>query len=190
MESGLEIEVKITVDAEAVRARLRELGAEVRRPRSFEDNVLFDRDGALAAVGCLLRLRTQAGEARLTFKGPATRPEDAVGMKVVSETETGVESPAAMRGILEQMGYRPVYRYQKYREELRLDGLTVTVDETPIGDFVELEGSPDRIRAVAEKLDVDPETFLDVSYRELHRRDCEARGVPMGDLVFSGEARS
>lgn len=166
-------------DLDALEALLAELGAELRAPRGFEDNLVFDRDGELAAGGRLLRLRLDRHGLRLTFKGPASF---AGGVKSRLEQEVEVPDAQAMCGLLESLGYRVVRRYQKRRGEWTLHGVAVAIDETPLGGFVEFEGT--QAAAAARRCGFEPEAAERRSYLELwddHRRD--EPGAPE-DMVF------
>jgi predicted adenylyl cyclase CyaB len=125
-------------DLGALRDRLLELQAEREGPPAFEDNWIFDRDGELQRQGCVLRVRDDGkGGALLTFKGRA-QFEGAV--KVRDELELRVSDATEARTLLEALGYAVVRRYQKMREAWRLGAVTICLDHTPIGDFVEFEG--------------------------------------------------
>ena len=179
-----EIEVKIEVaDAESVAARLEALGATLHAPRTFEDNRLFDlAGGALARSGGLLRLRVTGPRAILTGKGPATRNTPA-GYKVRAEEEVEVSDPDGVVRALEAAGFRTAWRYQKYRREYRLGGAHILIDEIPHGVFVEIEGEPDAIDAVATRLGFDRSAYLTSTYREIHERRAGGR-EDVGDMVF------
>ena len=174
-----ETEVKLRVaSAEAARAMLDRLGAVHERPRVFEDNVLYDDPaGSLRTAGCVLRLREVGGEALLTFKGPKRVVE---GAKSRDEHETCVASAAEMRAILAAAGYRPIFRYQKYRETWRFRGVEVVVDETPIGTFFEIEGELASIHAAASALGYTANDYLSDSYVGLFLASGRA-----GDMVFA-----
>ena len=88
-------------------------------------------------------------------------------LKVREEIETEAESSGALLAILAAVGYTPVFRYEKYREEYTAAGVVVAVDETPIGTFVELEGEPTAIHALAARLGLGPADFVTASYRAL-----------------------
>ena len=179
-DEDLERELKFaTSDLEKLRDRLAEVEADRLAASAFEDNLVFDRDGTLAASGCLLRMRQDRHGARLTFKGPAHFDGN---IKVRKEFETRVTEMEEFEKILQALGYEIVRRYQKKREEWRLGGVTIALDHTPIGDFVEFEGeSADR---VARRCGFEPETAERRTYLELydaHRRD---NPTAAADMVF------
>jgi adenylate cyclase, class 2 len=158
-----ETEIKLRAgDLGAVRETLRTLGARPVRERHFEDNLLFDdAAGSLHAQGNVLRLRRTARGGVLTFKGPREVSE---GVKSREERETDVADAEALDGILRRLGYRPVFRYQKYRESWSHAGQAIELDETPIGAFVEIEGDEAGIHAVARALGYGPADYLGDSY--------------------------
>jgi len=175
-----ETEIKLRVaSVEAARKALRRLGAQLVRERHFEDNVLFDdARGTLRASGTVLRLRQTHYNSVLTFKGPRAIED---GVKSREERETAVESPEQVRAILGNLGYRPLFRYQKYRESWTHRGQEIEVDETPIGDFLEIEGDPEGIHAVAAELGFSPSNYVTESYVGLF-----FAGGGQGDMVFPG----
>jgi predicted adenylyl cyclase CyaB len=120
-----------------LRERLLELQAERLAPPAFEDNWIFDKNGELQRHGMMLRLRIDGHGAQITLKGPVEWEET---MKIRTELQTRLEDAEQMRTILDFLGYRVVRRYQKMREEWRLGAVTISLDHTPIGDFVEFEG--------------------------------------------------
>jgi len=173
-----ETEIKLrVVSGPAARETLRRLGAQLVRERHFEDNVLFDDErGTLRASGTVLRLRQTHYNSVLTFKGPRAIED---GVKSREERETAVESPEQVRAILGNLGYRPLFRYQKYRETWTHRGQEIEVDETPIGDFLEIEGDPEGIHAVAAELGFSPSDYVTESYVGLF-----FAGGGQGDMVF------
>jgi adenylate cyclase class 2 len=183
--SSEEVEVKLPFPsaAEAL-SLLGRAGATARGVRTFEDNALWDRDtDPLRPSGRMLRVRRYGGRAVLTFK---RRIEGDSRYKVCEEHETEVEDPVALESVLRGVGFRLTYRYQKYRTELQLPGVEVSVDETPLGCFVELEGAPDAIDRAAERLGFTPERYVRATYREL--QVAASPGREPGDLLLRDEA--
>lgn len=168
-QESVEREFKFPLDGlESMRERLVELEAERLSAPAMEDNWVLDRDGELEADGRLLRLRKDGNGASLTFKGPATWDG---GMKIRVENETRIEDIEETRRLFENLGFRSVRRYQKVREEWQLGAVTIALDHTAIGDFVEFEGTG--AETVAKRCGFTPkdgerQTYLDI-YDE-HRK--------------------
>ena len=171
----VEREIKLEFPSvEAARAAVGALGLPLLHSRRLQDDALYDTpDGALRARGCALRLRRDGETTVLTYKGPV----EPGPMKVRPEFETGATSTEATRAILEALGYAVVFRYQKYREEFGDPSCVVTIDESPVGVFVELEGQAGRITAIATMLGFGPDDYLTASYARLHQERGAARGL-------------
>ena len=189
MGTPLETEVKVKCDdVAALVVAHPELGWTVVKPRHFEDNFVFELpEAALERRGSILRMRVVDGTATLTYKGLV--PESASSaLKVREELETGVERSEVLAEIFERLGLRRVFRYQKYRTVYRLEGgggeALAMHDETPFGEFLEIEGEADRVTALAHTLGFDASSFVRESYIGLQAAICRACGVPLEDLVF------
>jgi len=181
----MEIEIKLAVASAGEAAqRLRRAGFAPLHERAFEANSVFDTAGLeLIHSGRLLRLREFRGEALLTFKGP---PEPGPH-KTRREIETRLEDGAALRALLESLGYQVVFRYEKYRTAFGRTGEPghACLDETPIGCYLELEGPPAWIDAVAAELGFRAEDYITLSYGALYREHCRRQGVEPGHMVFA-----
>lgn len=163
--SSEERELKFEVASlDAILRRLAQLGAVPAAPPSQEVNWLFDRDGELAGSGRVLRLRADDSGDRLTYKGRASYE---AGVKTREEHEFRIDDARAARALLEGLGYRASWRYDKVRQTVRLDGCEVALDHTPIGDYVEFEGP--RAEEVARLCQLDPEVAEPRSYPELYQ---------------------
>ena len=178
-----EIEIKIPCeDLGAARAKLRTLEASPRTPLHFESNDMYDDSaGGFAGSGRALRLRRAGDAAFLTFKGPA-RFED--GVKVREERETRVSDPDETAAILTALGLAPRFRYEKNREEWTLEGCVVALDETPIGDFVEIEGDPPAIRKAVSALGLDFADAVPYTYSRLYADRRKRDPSLPKDMVF------
>ena len=191
--SAIEIEVKLAAACreEAV-SRLARLGATLAQDRCFEDNEIFDMpDGRLESSDRMLRLRVSGASGIVTFKSKVEIDQTRmVRAKVRAEVQTAVETPAAMRDILLMLGFMPVYRYQKYRsyhawtDPASGGRLSISLDETPMGVFIELEGDTRAIDSAARRMGWSPEQYIVDDYRTLHRAWLEAKGLPPADMTF------
>ncbi len=157
-----EIELKVPIaDLDRLQGRLPALGFQLDTPRTFEQNTLYDTpERTLRASRQILRVRKYGGVWTVTHKRPAPSEQDSAEIvaaapryKVRIETETVVEDGPALGAVFEQLGYAPVFRYEKFRTEWSqvsgsIDGPLfredaralrvkshLVVDETPIGDL-------------------------------------------------------
>ncbi|HSU84768.1 MAG TPA: class IV adenylate cyclase [Thermoanaerobaculia bacterium] len=179
-KDNLEREIKFPrVELDKLRDRLIELEAERVGPSAFEDNWILDREKDLLSSGRILRLRTDGGRARLTFKGPM-RIEGNV--KVREEREIEVQSAEEAMALFENLGFTVVRRYQKMREEWQLGGVTIALDHTPIGDFAEFEG--DGAETVAKRCGFDPSKAERRSYLRLYEDYLKQHPDAPPEMVF------
>lgn len=160
-----EIEIKFRVDdVRALSRNLRAAGFRLKTKRTHEMNTLYDLPGGvLRSRKELLRLRKYGDSWKLTHKsgGKVTRHSSRV------ERETSVGDGKTMDAILRALGYSPSFRYEKFREEWTDGKGEVVVDQTPIGNFCEIEGKSRWIDAVAKKLGVRHEDYITKNYATL-----------------------
>jgi adenylate cyclase class 2 len=179
-----ETEIKLAVnDARSARRLLREAGFVVSQPRVFEANTVFDTSElSLRASYCLLRIRQAGRVTTLTYKGvPQTGKH-----KSREEVEVKIDDAAAMTAIVERLGYHRVFRYEKYRTEFhqpRRTGVAM-LDETPVGVYLELEGTPHWIDLTARRLGFPESGFITASYARLYMDWCAANDCTPGDMTF------
>ena len=180
-----EIEVKFPLRdrAELVR-KLHEIGAQRLYPETFEDNIVLDRRGELRTKGALLRVRKFGKYSIATYKGPMSIEG---GVKSREEVQTGVESFELAIQLLDSLGYKPVFRYQKFREVWRLRDVEVVLDRTPIGEYFEIEGPIDTIRAIAAELGMNMEQAIRQTYADLYRQARRTRSDLGENMVFAPE---
>ena len=185
MKTGAnETEIKLAVaDAAWARRLLRGAGFRVSRRRVLEANTVFDTAGRrLRRSSRLLRIRTAGGLATVTYKGVPLVSRH----KTREELETAVSDPAALACIVQRLGFQPVFRYEKYRTEFRQPrraGLAV-VDETPIGVYLELEGTGRWIDRTARLLGFGEGDYITASYGRLYLEWCAKKKRKPGDMVF------
>jgi adenylate cyclase class 2 len=188
-----EIELKCPIaDTRTFESRLLELGFHLETPRTFEHNTLFDTPGReLRLKRQILRLREYGGIHTLTHKRLDGSSSDTSRYKIRIETETTVSDPHAIAEIFAQLGYRPVFIYEKYRTEYSIfDSATnstphLVLDETPIGTYAEFEGPTNWIDRTLDALNIDPATCLTDSYGKLFLDWKQSTGSPAEHLTFA-----
>jgi adenylate cyclase class 2 len=184
-EANMETEIKLALSEPLnhVRRKLRSAGLRIKKGRIFETNELFDSDDQrLRNRGELIRIRRVGKNSILTYKGPS-HPGD---YKSREEIETSLGDAAKAELILARLGFRPVFRYEKYRTEYSKPGEngTVTLDETPIGDFLEIEAEPAWIDGMAGRLGYSRSQYITKSYAGLYLDYCRERGTAPSNLIF------
>lgn len=160
-----EIEIKFRIEnLRDLNRRLRAAGFRRITPRTHEMNALYDLPGQpLRKRGELLRLRQYGKEWFLTHKSKGVAGRH----KTRLELETRVTDGEMMDAILRALGYQPTFRYEKFRAEWSDGRGHVVVDETPIGNFGEIEGAPRWIDQTAKKLGIRPEHYITDTYAGL-----------------------
>lgn len=183
---GAEIELKFPVDNEAaLRATAERLGFRLVTERTFEENTLYDtEERLLKSRRQILRVRQYGDLITVTHKRMASGDIEDTRYKTRIETESAVEDGAAMAEIFTQLGYGPVFRYEKFRTEWEMNEGHLVLDETPIGLWAELEGPIEWIDSILEKLEIDPETCSKESYGKLFLAWKERTGSPAENLTF------
>jgi adenylate cyclase class 2 len=179
----LEIEVKFPIqNLQTIETRLQGLEARLLRPRLHEVNLRFDTStGELGSQNQVLRLR-QGDDIRLTFKGPTDARS---GIAEREEIEFTVGDFETAWKFLEALGFGVVVIYEKYRTAYQLGHAEILLDETPIGNFIEIEApSQEQIRVAAAQLGLDWDSRLTRSYLGLFERLREKQGFTFRDMTF------
>jgi len=179
----LEREIKLRFStADAARAAILAAGGTPLRGRRLQEDCLLDTgDEQLRRRRAALRIRMESGKSFVTFKGPV-QPSLA---KLREELETLVTDGMLLVKIFEQLGFHVWFRYEKYREEFAYEDVIVAIDETPVGVFVELEGSERGIADTAEALGRTEADYIVDSYRALFLVNRQEHGLTGPDMVFT-----
>jgi len=175
-----EIEIKFRVaDLRALSRKLRATGFHLGTRRTHEVNTLYDLPGGgLRKRNELLRIRKYGSSWTLTHKSGTKRGKHSRRV----ELETGVVDGKKLDAILRALGYAPSFRYEKFRAEWSDSKGQVVVDETPIGNFCEIEGPPRWIDATAKKLGVSTADYITKNYATLFtdwKRESNSKAIEM-----------
>jgi adenylate cyclase, class 2 len=177
-----EIEIKFRVDdLRALARKLRAAGFHVVTKRTHEMNTLYDLPGGvLRARRELLRLRQYGKKWTLTHKSKKQTGRHSSR----EELETAVDDGQQMEMILRALGYAPSFRYEKFRAEWTDGKGQVVVDQTPIGDFCEIEGAARWIDVTAKKLGVSEDEFITKNYATLFEEWKEQTKAQAEEMTF------
>jgi adenylate cyclase class 2 len=179
----IEIKLRLPEDLSEIRSKLQRLGFRIHKRRAFESNILFDdTKRRLRKHGKLLRVRRSGRRGLLTLKGPSEKSR----YKKRWEMETNLSDSDSIEGILMQIGYHPVFRYEKFRTEYARGSFAgkALLDETPIGNFLELEGGSQWIERTAKLLGFSRKDYINRSYGYLYLAFCRERRVRPKDMLF------
>ncbi len=183
-----EIEVKLKLSLPALEQA--GIGLTLHTPRHFEDNWLLDTTTQqLATKRSVLRVRSANGQGVLTYKEKAGDDAPSSQFKLRIELETEIADAAEALAIFDRLGFHRFFRYQKYRAVYEANlpsgkSLHVMADETPLGDFLELEGAEEAIAEAVNLLGLTPADYILESYIALQLRHCQQQGKPLEDMVF------
>lgn len=180
MAKEIEIKFRIT-DFKSVARALKRAGFREVTCRTHEMNTLYDLPGQkLRKRGDLLRLRQYGERWILTHKSK----EQSGRHKVRVERETQVESGEHMDSILLALGFTPTFRYEKYRAEWSDGKGHVVFDETPIGNFGEIEGAPLWIDRTARALGINRHNYITQTYAPMFFEWKRRAGSAATEMTF------
>ena len=164
----IEQEVKLKFDThEAARQAVITAGGRlVRSERPQEDRFLDTTTDQLSNSRCALRIRREPHQTTLTFKGPI----ESGPVKSREEIETTVADADLAETLLARLGFAEWWRLTKHREDYLIGDVSVFIDRTPVGVFVEIEGTPATIAETTRALGRGPEDYILDSYRTLYTR--------------------
>lgn len=184
MAGTREVEIKFKVsDTQALSAQLQQAGFRLVTERTHEMNTLYDLPGnQLRRRGALLRIRKYGPKWTVTYKDKShIQPGK---HKSRTEIETQAADGQALAAILEACGFAPGFAYEKFRTEWTDGTGHVVIDETPIGEFGEIEGQPDWIDRVARQLGITHNLYITASYAELFLEWKKKTGSEVDQMLF------
>ena len=167
MPAPKEVEIKFRLgNIPSIVRKLKQAKFRLATRRTHEQNTLYDLEGSpLRQRGEILRLRKYGNDWELTHKSKGKN--NAGKHKTRIENQTKVADGPRMEAIILALGYKPLFRYEKFRASWTDGKGAVVLDETPIGNFGEIEGPPRWIDATAWLLGIAPGDYITQSYGEL-----------------------
>jgi adenylate cyclase class 2 len=200
-KSEIEIKLHITNTPEILR-KIKKL-RPTSQPRVQERNTLYDTPQSyLRRRKMLLRLRIETPANRnaasnhgaerviLTAKAPPPRDQKTNPSRYKIRAEREQPVPGSSRQYakaLIALGFRPTFRYDKFRTTFRLPNLHLDLDETPAGTYLELEGHPKAIDRAANALGFTKHAYLRATYWDLYAAACRRRGTKPKNMLFTAK---
>jgi len=182
-----EIEAKfLDIDPDAIRSKLKELGASLVHSESFTRQKVFDfPDFKLDKDMSWLRLREENDKTTLTLK-----KWEKEGVDGMQETECAVDSFAETERLLYGIGMQVKSIQEKKRELWRFGDVEFMIDTWPwIPTFLEVEGdSEDSVRNAAALLNMNWEAALFGGVARIYKHYFDVEYVKIDrcpEIVFS-----
>jgi len=178
-----EVEIKLKIgDLDELTRQLKSANFKLVTPRTHEMNTLYDFPGGhLRSRGEVLRIRKYGDKWTVTHKTKG----NAAKHKSRMETETRLEDGEALAHIFESVGLTPSFRYEKYRAEWSDGDGHIVLDETPIGNIVELEGDPEWIDRIAKQLGIKESEYITQSYVQMFYAWKDETGSKAKEMTWS-----
>lgn len=194
-----ETEVKIKIGSiDETKNKLLNLNAELYKKRALETDEYFDKKASLRKTGKVLRLRDNS---ILTYKGHEQNKQKnkyekkqknkqnmKQTMKIREEIEVMIDNAENLKKILEKIGFSVSARKEKYREAYVLNLTKICIDETPIGNYIEIEGTKEGVKQIAIALGFSEKQFIKKSYSTLWEEYARQHKIK-GDMLFLGGAK-
>lgn len=170
--NNIEIEIKIKIaDIEKIKKKIISLDFKLIEPKFFEFNIIFDNDKkSLKRKNCLLRLRNKNTKNVLTLKKAPLKISDFSRYKIREEIEIEVTDFEKTKEILAILGFEIYFIYEKYREIYKKKDIKIMIDQTPLGNFIEIEAQKAEIDEVSQQLGFNKEHYINKSYYSLYRQ--------------------
>lgn len=168
----VETEIKLKIsEIDDIKRKLAYLKFRLGEKEYFETNVVFDTpERRLRKQDILLRLRRKNNQTVLTLKTAVDPRFSNRDYKIRNEVESIVSNGDNVQTMLLRLGFGVFFIYEKYREIYRKNGMIVTLDRTPIGNYIEIEGAQERIDEIARALGFDKCQYITDSYYSLFRK--------------------
>lgn len=189
---AVETEIKFRVgDLAELARKLEKAGFHLETPRTFESNVLYDTpDRQMRARTEILRIRNYGGKWTMTHK---RLPDDGPGEdrhKHRLEFEIELSDGGPLAEVFTHLGLVAAFKYEKWRTEWSDGHGHCVIDETPIGNYAELEGAPEWIDRVASTLGVPHSEYMTLSYGRLFEQWRDQNHSPAEHLTFEAVSPS
>ena len=182
-DKHLEIEVKFQIqDPGLLEQLILSIGGRVKHEEVFQRTVRFDTpEKELEKMGIFMRVRV--GEKNvMTVKKKKSSADSNYFER--NEWETEIGDPEILIDMLKTLGFSRLLIMEKYRKSYDLDGVTISIDRLPFGNFIETEGEKGKIEETIKALKLDQTSRVTVTYWDLHDAYNREHGLTEENIVF------
>jgi adenylate cyclase class IV len=185
MKANNEIEIKIKLaDKEKVKQKLLSFGWKMKNVVFQQEYRITDVGNSLGEKGIFPRVRKEGEKSVFTIKvkpdGKVNENDKNVRYFKRLEYDIEVEDAKKMAEILSIIGLTEQRILEKYREiwiNEEEKELSIVIDSLKFGDYMELEGSEDKIDRMVEKLELANEERITLAYWRVYRKYCEQNNL-------------
>jgi len=152
---------------------------------AYELTIMYDENGKLFKKDARLRLRKIVDirnnmiKIEMSYKKPKTRE----GVKIEEEYEVEVSNFDEIEKILNEIGFEKVESYERIRDTFEKEGVKITIDSFPFGDYIEIEGDIHKIKQIAKSLGFDFSKNITKSCDDIYVELCQKEGKELKDFI-------
>ncbi len=160
-KKDIEIEYKFWVENKDELIETLNKKTSQKKPRQYQSNVMFDNsDSLMQTTNGRIRVRTlrKTEKKQLTYKKPLS-PQNGAKKEIEYEI-VFQDNDEQIEKILQAMGFKPTTSYERYQTKWQINNISITLDEYPFANVVEIEGKQSQIKQLAEELKFDPKKGL------------------------------
>lgn len=178
---NIEKELKFKIDdIKKIESKLKKLGAK-QIGSEFQRTIRFDTpDLSYEKQGTFIRVRKGFGNTVTMKKKIKTTGE----LFERIEIETEVSDTEKLRTIFNELGLSKEFIMEKYRSNWTFIDTVVSIDKMPFGNYLEIEGEPDKVKSVAKTLSLDLKNKIVGTYWDLFEDFKKSSGHIGEHIVF------
>jgi len=183
-QDNKEIEIKLKIDnLEELEHLINQAGAVLVHPEVLQRTIRFDTpEQDLEKKGVFLRVRT-GEKSIMTVKKKIDKTETRYFER--NEWETEISDSKMAEEMLKNLGFEKILIMEKYRKTYSLDGVWLSIDRLPFGNFIEIEGAKDDIDRMVELLKLKTAVPITVTYWDLHDEYNREHHLTEENIVFN-----
>lgn len=154
--------------------------ANKEQERTYQSNVTFDnskKEVSLSGGKIRLKILGDSGKKILAY-----HKADEDGANVEHKINFH-DAEHQIEKILEVMGFIPSDGHEKFDTKWAIEGISISFDEYPFADFLEIDGGEDKVNALIEEFGFTPKDNVDEPVDSLFDEWREEKGLSKKDYM-------